>query len=284
VIASAHPEISGGRYYGWFPMSQHIDMTVSATAEGLRDEGEHRTGQAPVYRTFAATDRDPFYQSGADAEDRHALLRGLFLTAFLADDFLGEHDYYGAARLVILSASSKTAIGLAHCAAKRGLTEIVGVTSAANADFVAHLGWYDHVVVYDDVGSIPIEGDAVCVDMAGNSAVLERVHMHFGDALKYSMGVGLSHHGAPRGVPPPTGPTPEFFFAPTQAAKRLQEWGPQKYRDLLAGALHEFVDASRNWLRIERMYGCEAARSAWARTLAGEVAPSIGLVVSLWER
>jgi hypothetical protein len=283
VVASAHPEVAGGRYYGWFPMSQHIDMAVSPTSEGLRDEGEHRAGHAPVYRTYTATDRDPFYQAGADAEDRHALLRGLFLTAFLADDFLGEHGYYGAARLVVLSASSKTAIGLAQRAAKRGLAEVVGVTSAANVDFVERLGWYDRVVVYDDVGSIPVDGGAVCVDMAGNSAVLERIHAHFGDALKYSMGVGLSHHGAPRGVPPSTGPTPEFFFAPTQAGKRLQEWGPQKYRELLVHALHDFVGASQSWLAVEHVYGPEAARTAWSRTLAGQVPPNVGVLASLHE-
>lgn len=284
VVASTHADVPvGGRYYGWFPMSETIDMAVSPTGEGLRDEGEHRTGHAPVYRTYAATDRDPFYQAGPETEDRQALLRGLFLTAYLADDFLGEHDYYGASRLVVLSASSKTAIGLAQRAAKRGTVEVVGVTSARNVAFVEGVGGYDRVVVYEDIGGIPIEGEAVCVDMAGNSAVLERVHAHFGDTLRFSMGIGLSHHGAPRGVPPSTGPTPEFFFAPTQAGKRLQEWGPQKYRERLVGALNEFVDASRGWLEIERVFGADNLRAAWARTLSGEVPPSRGLIGSLAE-
>lgn len=282
VIASTHPEVAtGGRYYGWFPMSQHIDMSVTPAAEGLRDEGEHRAGHAHVYRTYTATDRDAFYQAGVDAEDRHALLRGLFLTAYLADDFLGENDYYGATRLVVLSASSKTAIGLAQRAAQRELAEIVGVTSAANAAFVKSLGWYDRVVAYDDIDTIPVDGGAVSVDMSGNAAVLERVHARFGGQLKYSMAIGISHHDAPRGMPPSVGPTPEMFFAPTQVSKRLQEWGPEKYRERLVGALHEFVDGSRRWLTLERSNGPAAAQEAWKRTFAGHVPPNVGLIISL---
>lgn len=284
VVASAHADVpTGGRYYGWFPMSQQIDMKVAPTSEGLRDDGEHRAGHAAVYRTYAATDRDPFYRAGADCEDRHALLRGLFLTAFLADDFLGEHDYYGAARLVVLSASSKTAIGLAQRASKRGLAEVVGVTSPGNVDFVTSLGgWYDRVVAYDDIETVPTDGGAVSVDMAGNASVLERVHSHFGDQLKYSMAIGLSHHDAPRGAPPSVGPTPEMFFAPTQVSKRLQEWGPQVYRARLVSALHEFVDDSTAWLEVKRSSGPEAAQAVWSQTLAGKVAPSAGMIASLW--
>ena len=43
--------------------------------------------------------------------DRHALLRGLFLTGLLADEFFADSNYFGAASAGLLSASSKTAIG-----------------------------------------------------------------------------------------------------------------------------------------------------------------------------
>ena len=32
----------GGRYYGWFPMATEVDVAVSPTADGLRDDGPHR--------------------------------------------------------------------------------------------------------------------------------------------------------------------------------------------------------------------------------------------------
>jgi NADPH:quinone reductase-like Zn-dependent oxidoreductase len=283
IVASAHPDVAaGGRYFGWFPMSRSIDVTVSPSAEGVRDDGEHRAPHAAVYRSYTSTERDGFYQSGADAEDRHALLRGLFLTAFLADDFFGEHKYYGASRVIVLSASSKTAIGFAQRAATRGLTEVIGVTSARNVDFVKGLGWYDRVVVYDEVDRIPADAPAVSVDMAGDGGVLGRLHAHMGDQLRYSMIIGLSHHDAPRAAPPARGPTPEMFFAPTQVSKRLQDWGSEGYRERVGEALRGFVDASRNWLEVKRSSGPDGATAAWRAALHGQVPPNIGQIVSLW--
>src|SRR4029079_6302498 len=50
VIDSTHPDVaSGGRYYGWFPMARFVDLTVSATPEGLRDDGDTRPAPAPLY-------------------------------------------------------------------------------------------------------------------------------------------------------------------------------------------------------------------------------------------
>lgn len=282
IVASAHPGVPvGGRYYGWFPMSQSIDLTASPTAEGVRDEGTHRTPHASVYRIYSATDRDPFYEAGVDAEDRHALLRGLFLTAFLADDFFAEHEYYGASRVVVLSASSKTAIGFAQRASARGLAEVVGLTSPRNVELVAGLGWYDRVVPYDEIETLATDTDIVSIDMAGDGRLLERVHSHFGDRLKYSMAIGLSHHEAGPSKPPLTGPTPEMFFAPTQVSKRIKDWGADGYRQRVAGALREFVGRSRDWLEVERSHGPDAAAATWLEVLKGNVSPKVGHIVSL---
>jgi Protein of unknown function (DUF2855) len=283
IVASAHPQVSvGSRHYGWFPMSRYAQMTVSPVAEGVRDDSPHRAAHAPVYRAYTATDRDAFYESGADAEDRHALLRGLFLTAFLADDFFADHAYHGAGRVVVLSASSKTAIGFAQRAAGRGGLEVIGLTSPGNADFVRGLGWYDRVVTYDDLESIPATADTVSIDMAGNGPLLARLHAHLGGRLRYSMTVGLSHHDAARDTPPASGPTPELFFAPTQVSKRMEDWGPDGFRQRVAAALHDFVAASRRWLTVQRSHGPAAARESWDAVRDGGVPPSEGRIVSLW--
>jgi hypothetical protein len=50
----------------------------------------------------------------AEAEARSSLLRPLFVTSFLLDDWLGEHDSFGAKVIVVSSASSKTALALGH--------------------------------------------------------------------------------------------------------------------------------------------------------------------------
>src|SRR4029079_7294529 len=167
----------------------------------LRDDGAHRLAHAPVYRSYVDTRHDPMYpRVGADrlgdAEDRHALLRVLFLTGFLADCFFADQDYFGADAAVVLSASSKTAIGFAQRASERGVGSVVGVTSPGNADFVRSLGWSTEVVGYRHVGSVHL-GDAASGDMARGGAALAAVHDRLGERLKYSMIIGKSHHDSP---------------------------------------------------------------------------------------
>ncbi len=285
VVESAHPEVAtGGRYYGWFPMARFVDLTVSPTSDGLRDDGEHRLAHAPVYRSYVETGHDPMYPQVdadrlGDAEDRHALLRGLFLTSFLADCFFADQGYYGTDAVVVLSASSKTAVGFAQRASERGIGRVVGVTSDRNAEFVGSLGWYTDVVTYDDIAALPAV-DAVSVDMAGDSVTLAAVHEQLGDRLKYSMIIGKSHHDSPM-AQVAVGPTPELFFAPTEVSRRLEEWGAAEYQRRCSAALEEFVAGSGSWLAVERSAGAPAAASAWTDVFAGAVPPSVGRIVSL---
>ncbi len=279
VVTSAHPDVEvGSRYYGWFPMAGYLDVDVSVTADGIRDDGTHRAAHASVYRTYLDTRRDPMYDP--DAEERHALLRGLFLTGFLADEFLADSDYFGAESVVVLSASAKTAIGFAQRAAPRGLGAVVGVTAPANEEFVRSLGWYDEVVTYDALESLTASGTAVAVDMSGNAAALAAVHEHFGDRLAYSMIIGKSHHDAPA-AEITAGPAPSFFFAPSEVGRRQEQWGREEFRRRSTDALRAFVDESERWLTVERSNGPEAAAATYRAVFDGVVPPSIGRIVSL---
>ena len=284
IVESRHPEVAvGGRYYGWYPMARFVDMTVTPSSDGLRDDGPHRAAHAPVYRAYVATDRDALYQAGVDAEDRHALLRGLFITGWLAEDYFADNDWFGARRVLVVSASSKTAIGFAHCADSRQGIEVIGMTSARNHAFTHGLGGYDEVITYDDIASVPADKPIVSIDMAGSGPVLAAVHAHFGDQLRHSMAVGRSHHDAPSRSAALPGPKPAFFFAPTQVKKRVQDWGPRGYQERVAAALHGFVSWSREWLQVQHTYGTTAAAATWADVHAGTVAPNVGYVVSLWD-
>ena len=284
IVESQHPSVAaGGRYYGWYPMARYVDMTVTPTADGLRDDGAHRAAHAPVYRAYVATDRDVFHEAGTDAEDRHALLRGLFITGWLAEDYFADHDWFGARRVLVLSASSKTAIGFAHCADQRPALEVIGVTSAGNHAFTHALGCYDEVVTYDDIAAIPAGPPIVSIDMAGSGPVLATVHARFGDQLKHSMAIGRSHHEAPARAQELPGPKPAFFFAPTQVKKRMQDWGPRGYQERVASAVKQFVDWSRRWLSVQHSSGAAAAAATWSEVHAGRVAPDVGHIVSLWD-
>lgn len=289
LIESRHPDIdSGARYYGWFPMADFVDLTVSTTDNGLRDDGVHRREHAPVYRALVASHKDPLYPADVndpamltDLEDRHALLRGLFLTGFLADRFFDTNEWFGADTVVVLSASSKTAIAFADCAARRDLT-LVGVTSEANIDFVRRLGIYSDVISYPAIGSAAISSQgAVAIDMAGNGAAMCALHDHLGGRLAYSMVVGRTHTDAPAATVT-SGPTPQMFFAPT-ALGELSRRGVDVEAVLgeSSVALHDFVNRSIAWLEVERGAGPEATAATWADVRAGRVAPSIGRITSM---
>jgi hypothetical protein len=289
VIESRHPEIAvGGRYYGWYPMARTVTMSVAPTADGFRDDGPHRQAHAPVYRAYVATDRDPFHDDAPDGESRHALLRGLFLTGFLAEAFFAdaggtEHPtYFGAEQVLVLSASSKTGIGFAQRASARGVARVVGVTSQANEAFVRQLGFYDSVVTYDEIAAVPTGVASVSIDMAGDPTTLAAVHGHLGDDLRYSMTVGRSHHDAPpagTGDAMP-GPAPQLFFAPTEVGRRLSEWGSDDYGTRTSDALVTFIEGSRSWLEIEHREGPAGVATAWTDVYDGNVPPHVGIVAS----
>jgi len=298
IVESRNADLPvGGRYHGWFPMAEAVTFTATATRDGFRDDGEHRQAHAPIYRAFSLTDADPFHDDAPDGEDRHALLRVLLLTGFLADEFFadsggstanGDAPFFGAEQVVVLSASSKTAIGFSQRAAERDGLAVIGLTSAGHAEFVRSLGFYDTVLTYDQIDDPDGSGkgvpmvDSMVIDMAGNPNVLAAVHHRLGDRVKHSMMIGKSHHDA---VPTATagalpGPSPQFFFAPTELDRLIQGWGVAEYRRRTTEATHEFIDASRAWMTIDERGGPDGPASAWASIYAGDVPPDVGVVAS----
>ena len=281
VVESAHDQVPvGERVFGFFPMGSHLTIQADpVTSHQLMDAAPHRAETAPAYRQYTRTATDPFY--APEHEDALMLLRGLFITSYLVDDFLASEDSFGARSFLVGSASSKTAIALGHQLSKRGAGEVIGVTSARNASFVSGLGCYDRTLLYEDIGRLDAGTPTVLVDMSGNGPMVTAVHRHFGDQLKHSCIVGATHHDAgPRDENLP-GPEPTFFFAPGQIQKRSQELGPEAFQQRLAEAWNGFREFSESWLKIVRSSGEADLERIYRATLAGETAPSEGQVLSL---
>jgi len=281
VAASRHPEVrEGQRVFGFFPMSRYLVIQPARVGPGgIVDGASHRVGIAPAYNTYSPTDADP----APEHEDAHMLMRGLFLTSWLVDDFLREADRFGAEQVVITSASSKTGIALAWLLAGSGPSRprVVGLTSPRNVAFAKGLGWYDEVIQYDDLESIAAVR-SIAVDMAGSGGVTNRLHHHLGDRLRHACAVGATHFDdTPREAELP-GAQPEFFFAPAQIQKRSAEWGADELNARIGGAWADFRDASRSWLEVVRGAGPEALERVYRDTLAGRTAPHQGHVLSLW--
>ena len=280
VIRSTHSGVAEGtRCFGFYPMGRHLVVQPGAVTPGFfLDAAPHREGLMPVYAQYLPTTADAIY--AARREDQILLMRGLFMTSFLADDFLADQDYRGARSVLISSASSKTSIALAFQVKQGARARAIGLTSARNAAFVRGLGFYDDVILYDEVASLAVE-PAVFVDMAGDGAVTAAIHHHFGDALRYDCTIGATHWSAARNDAALPGPKPEFFFAPGQIGKRSKDWGPEELSRRLAAAWTKFCDASDTWLHVKRSSGREALERVYQDTLAGRTLPSDGHIVSL---
>jgi hypothetical protein len=282
VIASTHPAIAEGeRLFGYFPMATHLVIEAADVSKrGLRDDAAHRQGVAPVYNAYARVSGDPAF-AGRQG-DYQALLRPLFMLSFLVDDFLAENALFGARRVMLSSASSKTAFGLAHLLhTLRKEVRVIGLTSAANTDFVRSLGCYDEVVTYDAVTSLPSDSPVAFVDMAGNSALRATLHRHFGDQMKYSGRIGLTHRSSSPDEGELPGVKPSWFFAPDQIRKRAREWGPGGIDMRFGAAWSGFAPMLERWLTVIEGRGEDAVKQVYLDTLGGRVPPEQGRILSL---
>jgi NADPH:quinone reductase-like Zn-dependent oxidoreductase len=283
VAMSAHPDIAEGeRVWGFFPLGTHLKVLAGkVSSQSFADVSPHREGLAPVYAQFDRATAYPIYEEAR--EDQDSLLRGLFMTSWLVEDFLEVNQFFGAGSCLITSASSKTSIALAHCVKQRGTLASVAITSAGNVEFCESLGCYDQVVTYDAIASLDNAGPVVMVDMAGSKKVLSEIHHHIGDNMKYSCRIGATHvedFGPVDNLP---GATPEFFFAPGHLQTRSKELGGAEFMMLLGGAYVGFRQFCDSWLNVARSYGADSVEAAYQQVLAGKANPATGQIISLWE-
>jgi hypothetical protein len=282
VIASRHPSVEiGERLFGYFPMATHLVIEATDVSKrGLRDAAAHRQNVAPVYNAYARVSGDPAFE-GLDG-DYQALLRPLFMLSFLVDDFLRENEFFGARTILLSSASSKTAFGLAHLLHSHPQPiHVVGLTSAANTDFVRSLGCYHEVLTYERIESLPMDSPVAFVDMAGNSAVRARLHRHFGEAIKYSGQIGLTHRSVSPDEPELPGARPTWFFAPDQIRKRAKQWGPGGIDRRFGAAWSTFAPTLPKRLTVVEGRGPAAVSQVYRDTLDGRIPPAQGHILSL---
>jgi hypothetical protein len=282
VIASRHPGIAEGeRLFGYFPMATHLVIEAGDVSKrGLRDVAPHRQGAAPVYNAYARVGSDPAFAGRRG--DHQALLRPLFMLSFLVDDHLAETAFFGAGSVILSSASSKTAIGLAHLLhARRNGIRVVGLTSAANAAFVNALGCYDAVVGYDDIETLDAAFPVAFIDMAGNTGLRTALHRHFGDNMKYSARIGMTHRDAGDDAVGLPGAKPAWFFAPDQIRKRAREWGPGGIDSRFGPAWQSFAPTLDRWIEVIEGRGPAAVQRVYLDTLRGRIPPDQGHMLTL---
>lgn len=284
IIESRAPGVEvGERFWGYLPMASEIDVTPGrVTRYGFVDEAPHRRAVPGVYSRYTRCAADPHYRPELEAQQ--SIFRPLFITSYTAADMLRENGMFGAAQVVVSSASSKTAYGIAWCLRETGV-RLIGLTSPGRRSFVEGLGCYDEVFAYDDLGRIAADVPTLFVDLAGAADLRARIHAHFGDTLIYDCLVGSTQNDVFDPDPALPGPTPTFFFA----AERLD-----RHRD--QHTLHAFLDrferdqltfiehvasADPPWTRIVAGNGLDTARAIVRDLADGRSDPLEGHVVRL---
>jgi len=285
VIESKCDDIAvGERVYGYLPMGTHLDVVPGKVHPGgFSDMTDYRQPMSPVYNTYTRLAVDPEHDPAREAE--RMIYGPLFKTGFIIEYFMRTHTFFGADQIVLTSASSKTAMGLASVAQQNspGIKRI-GLTSAGNVDFVKGTGLYDEVRSYDEVDALD-NVPTVTVDFAGNPKLLAGLHHHFADNLKYSCLVGATHIeeragglGAGEGLP---GARPTLFFAPDHFVSFFKEHGSVEGGKMAAAAWLGFLKAAGSSVEIQNLKGLDAARSTYLEMLSGSVDPSKGIVIEL---
>lgn len=282
----------GQRLWGFLPAGSHLVVRPGRVhAGGFADDAAHRRELPAIYNQYTDCATDPLWQ--AAHEGLQAVLRPLFTTAFLLDDFLAGNGWFDARRLLLSSASSKTAYATAHRLALRrdggGMPDLVGLTSPARMGFALGLGCYDGLLTYDSLEQLDRAVPTVYVDFAGDAALRRRVHRHFGQALRYSCSIGGTHWSALGPAADVPGPRPTLFFAPKQAALRAapppEGWGRRGLEQRIAQAWTQFLDrataGATPWIRTVHASGPAAVEAAWRSLLDGSADAGTGILLDL---
>ncbi len=269
----------GELIYGYFPMGVELVVAPTRVSErGFVDGAMHRSQLPPVYNGYTRCSVDTVYSE--ETEAAQLLFRPLFMTDFVLDDWLGDNDMMGAEMIVLSSASSKTAFGLAHLLSKREGCDVVGLTSASRMEFVEGLGTYDRVVSYDDIASLDADRPSVYVDMSGDGAVGMAVHTQLTE-MTASVVVGATHWTEVGSNETRPGPTPALFFAPDQIVKRQGEWGSTGFDERFVRAWSDYLDVVADSITMVERHGVDDVIATYLDVLGGDIDPSDAFVLSL---
>lgn len=275
VSESRHGEIGvGERIFGYLPMASETVVEPDAvSALAFHDAVAHRASLHPWYTRLYRCAADPVHDESH--EGLQATVWALFMTGWaLADDLAGSIE-----SVVVSSASSKTSMALAWALQRHDAdVAVVGLTSTANAEFVAGSQVYDSVVTYDDLVLDGVDGPAAYVDVAGNKAITEQVHRLLGDRLTDSVLVGGTHKGAGDPTGDLVGPAPRFFFIPDVA--EAADGGHPAFHARFADAWDDYRPWAADRLDLTAASGLDAIVATYRAVLSENPAPSQSTVLS----
>ena len=282
VVESNVAEIPvGDRFYGYFPPASKMKMKpVKVSDRQLVDGAEHRQKLPRGYNVYSRVNAEKGYSSKMD--NARALLSPLFLTSFCLWDSLVDNDWHDAKQVLVLSASSKTCIGLGYALhADKNSPNVIGVTSKRNVEMVEGLKLYDETISYDDILNIDKNIPTVIVDMSGNAKILVALHQHLGDNMKFTSNVGLTHWSNARPQKGIIAERSQFFFAPSHIQKRIKEWGMAAFNTKTTEFMMGTMMKASQWLTFREIDGLEGMAAIHQDVCNGKIPPNEGLIIKM---
>jgi hypothetical protein len=223
----------------------------------------HRAGLSSVYNVYAWASAGP----PAD-DDTLIVLRPVFWLSFTLDHDLTRRPDPGQP-VIVTSASSKAALGLAHLLTRRGVP-VTGLTSASRVAFVDDLKTYDHVLGYGQLAALAPDR-ATVVDIAGDPALRDQITSRLKPPSEVVVAGGT--HGEADAL------AAGAFSAPAYIRDRAREWGWPVLEQRYQAALEDFAARAGAWLRIIRHRGPDAADRVYHEVLTGAGDPTAAHVI-----
>ncbi|MBI0296001.1 DUF2855 family protein [Streptomyces sp. PRKS01-29] len=269
VEETAHPGVRvGERFYGYFPLSTHLTVRPAATATGFADTAPHRRGLHGFYGDYRKVAP---YEPG---DDLRTALRPVYRSSLLLAESVADSAERRPLSVVVSSASSKTALGLAERLGAESGVVTHGLTSPGNLAFVAATGCYDEVRPYGAVAELDPAGPVVFVDLTRDQDLVSAVHHRLAGRLVRSILVGGTHASRPLDATGLPGPAPERFFAPRAEEERRVSMDADARRRQYEAAEERFTERAAQWFRVTTRIGPDAMADTFRRLLHGPGDPA----------
>jgi len=271
----------GSRFFGYFPPAESLLMAPqNINPNGFIDGSEHRESLPAGYNFYyQANDHEVINQQ---EENEHMMFYPLFVTAFCLHSMLKEKGWYDAEQILIISASSKTSIGLAYALREdRDAPMTIGLTSTKNLNFVRSSELYDKSVSYEGFEKIDANKKTVIIDMSGNTIVLKNLHLHLGDNMCFTSNVGITHWRNLDRVDGIIRERSEMFFAPAYMASLIKKYGKNEYGQRTSEFVKSTSKKIREWMHFREVDGLNGLEEIYGSVCSGDLLPNEGLIIKI---
>lgn len=283
VSESQCVEVSvGDRIFGYFPPATELILEpANISNQRWVDNSAHRQALPPTYNQYSRVKTQPSIDSER-SEKEQMLLFPLHMTAYCLYDLLQNAEYFNAEQVIVVSASSKTSIGLAYgLFGDDAAPSVIGLTSDRNKKMVGDLGCYDQEATYTDLSAIDKTKPTAIVDMSGNGELMGQLHQHLGDNMRKTVSVGFTHWEQGAKGEGFIEERSEMFFAPSHIQTRTKELGFDEFDRRSSTYMQSSVAKSRDWLKMTDIAGLKGLQEIFDYVCNGKIAPEAGLIIKL---